>query len=59
MLCAAHNGDLKAASGFGLRTAFIPRPAEHGPGQTKDLAPDGPWDVVARDFVDLAEKMGC
>src|SRR6266566_7162900 len=32
MLCAAHNGDLKAASGFGLRTAFIPRPAEHGPG---------------------------
>jgi 2-haloacid dehalogenase len=59
MLVAAHNGDLKAASGFGLRTAFVPRPAEHGPGQTKDLAPDGPWDVVARDFVDLAEKLGC
>jgi 2-haloacid dehalogenase len=59
MLCAAHNNDLRAASGFGLRTAFIPRPAEHGPGQTKDLAPDGPWDVVARDFVDLAEKLQC
>ena len=59
MLVAAHNGDLKAASGFGLRTAFVPRPTEHGPGQTKDLAPDGTWDVVARDFVDLAEKLGC
>ena len=59
MLVAAHNGDLKAASGFGLRTAFVPRPTEYGPGQTKDLAPDGPWDVVARDFVDLAEKLGC
>ena len=59
MLVAAHNGDLRAASGFGLKTAFVPRPAEHGPGQTKDLAPDGPWDVVARDFVDLAAKLGC
>ena len=59
MLVAAHNGDLKAASGFGLRTAFVPRPTEHGPGQTKDLAPDGQWDVVAKDFVDLAGKLGC
>jgi 2-haloacid dehalogenase len=59
MLVAAHNGDLKAASGFGLRTAFVPRPTEHGPGQTKDLKPDGSWDVVATDFVDLAAKMGC
>ena len=59
MLVAAHNGDLRAASSFGLRTAFVPRPGEHGPGQTKDLTPDGSWDVVARDFVDLADKLGC
>ena len=59
MLVAAHNGDLKAASGFGLRTAFVPRPNEHGAGQTKDLKPEGPWDVVATDFVNLAEQMGC
>ena len=57
MLVAAHNEDLKAASGFGLRTAFVPRPNEHGAGQTKDLEPEGPWDVVATNFVDLAEKM--
>jgi 2-haloacid dehalogenase len=59
MLVAAHNGDLKAANGFGLRTAFVPRPNEHGAGQTKDLKPEGPWDVVATDFVNLAEQMGC
>ena len=59
MLVAAHNGDLKAAQSVGLRTAFVPRPNEHGAGQTKDLEPDGKWDVVATDFVDLAKKMGC
>ena len=59
MLVAAHNGDLKAARSCGLRTAFVPRPAEHGPGQTKDLKPEADWDVVATDFVDLAKKMGC
>jgi 2-haloacid dehalogenase len=59
MLGAAHNGDLKAAQSVGLKTAFVPRPNEHGPGQTKDLKPEGNWDVVASDFVDLAAKMGC
>ena len=59
MLVAAHNGDLGAAQRCGLRTAFVPRPDEHGPGQTKDLKPEGSWDVVATDFVDLAKKMGC
>jgi 2-haloacid dehalogenase len=58
MLVAAHNYDLRAAQGEGLRTAFVPRPLEHGPGQTTDLAPEGDWDVVAKDFVDLAEKLG-
>jgi len=59
MMVAAHNGDLAAAAGCGLRTAFVPRPHEHGPGQGKDLAPSQAWDVVARDFVDLADKLGC
>jgi len=57
MMCAAHNGDLRAAQAQGLRTAFIPRPTEHGPGQKTDLAPDGPWDIVARDFGDLAAQL--
>ena len=56
-LVAAHNGDLAAARKCGLRTAFIPRPAEHGPNQTTDLRPDQEWDLVAADFVALAEKL--
>jgi 2-haloacid dehalogenase len=59
MMVAAHNGDLAAAAGCGLRTAFVPRPAEHGPGQRTDLTAKQDWDVVAKDFVDLAVKLGC
>ncbi|MFC7474245.1 haloacid dehalogenase type II [Dankookia sp. GCM10030260] len=58
-LVAAHNGDLKAARAVGLATAFVPRPTEHGPGQSGDLAPSEAWDAVGRDFQDLAAKLGC
>ena len=58
MMVAAHNYDLHAARACGLRTAFVPRPAEYGPGQTTDLAPDGDWDVVAADFHELAHRLG-
>jgi 2-haloacid dehalogenase len=54
MMVAAHNGDLLAAGSLGLMTAFVPRPSEHGPGQTSDLAPEGDYDVVAEDLVALA-----
>jgi len=37
----------------------VPRPREHGPGQATDLKPEGPWDVVAADFLDLAARLGC
>ncbi len=56
-LVAAHNGDLAAARAVGLRTAFVARPTEHGPGQTTDLAPEQEWDRVAADFVELAEQL--
>jgi 2-haloacid dehalogenase len=59
MMVAAHNGDLAAARGCGLRTAFVPRPTEHGAGQTQDLAPAQAWDVVAPDFGALADRLGC
>ena len=58
LMVAAHNGDLKAAKEQGLRTAFVPRPTEHGPGQAIDLAADPSCvDLPAEDFVDLAEKL--
>ena len=33
MMVAAHSSDLEAAAAVGLRTAFIARPDEHGPGR--------------------------
>jgi 2-haloacid dehalogenase len=57
-MVAAHNGDLAAARACGLATAFVPRPTEHGPEQTMDLQPDQDWDVLARDFGELATKLG-
>jgi 2-haloacid dehalogenase len=58
MMVAAHNGDLKAAKAQGLATAFVPRPLEHGPGQTTDLAADPACvDLPAKDFVDLAARL--
>ncbi len=58
MMVAAHLGDLRAAKGVGLRTAFVPRPLEYGPDGTPDLKPDASVDVVARDFNDLAKRLG-
>jgi|SRR5579859_526425 len=57
-LVAAHNADLAAARACGLRTAFVVRPTEHGPGQTTDLKPDQAWDIVAEDFGALARALG-
>jgi 2-haloacid dehalogenase len=58
MMVAAHNGDLKAAKAQGLATAFVPRPSEHGPGQTTDLKADAECvDVAAESFIDLAEQL--
>jgi len=58
LMVAAHNNDLVAAAACGLKTAFVPRPSEHGPGQTSDLQPERAFDVVARDFLDLADQLG-
>ncbi len=54
MMVAAHNDDLKSAQDTGLMTAFIPRPTEHGPNQTIDLAPTGDWTHKVETLSDLA-----
>jgi 2-haloacid dehalogenase len=58
MMVAAHNYDLSAARAQGMRTAFVPRPTENGPGQITDLEPEESWDLVAKDFEDLALALG-
>lgn len=57
MMVAAHNDDLAAARAAGLKTAFVPRPDEYGPGQTTDLAPAAEWDRIVSDFQELARRL--
>jgi 2-haloacid dehalogenase len=57
MLVAAHNGDLKAARGAGLATAFVARPSEYGPDQTTDLEPSGNWDLSVSTITELADRI--
>ena len=59
MLVAAHNGDLAAAGRCGFQTAFVPRPTEYGSEQTTDLAAEYDCDLVAGDFIELAQILGC
>jgi 2-haloacid dehalogenase len=59
MMVAAHNNDLKAAQNHGLKTAFVARPTEYGPLQKVDFEATGNWDIVARDFGEVATRMGC
>ncbi len=58
VMVAAHNSDLAAARAQGFRTAFVSRPAEHGPLQTEAFVANLDWDFIASDFLDLAEKFG-
>ena len=58
VMAAAHASDLIAAGKLGLRTAYIPRPMEHGPHSSAEPVPPPEFDVTASDFVDLAAKMG-
>lgn len=58
MLVAAHPSDLRAAAAAGLRTAYVLRPLEHGPGSPPPPWQDGEFDVAATDFLDLAQRLG-
>jgi len=37
-----------------LKTAFVARPTEYGPLQVRDFKAEGDWDVVAKDFNEIA-----
>ena len=58
VMVAAHLGDLRAAKGVGLQTAFVPRPLELGPQGKPELKPDSSVDLTAADFNDLARQFG-
>jgi 2-haloacid dehalogenase len=56
MMVAAHPFDLKGARGAGLRTAFIDRPLEYGPGSATREDPEADISVTSLD--DLAARLG-
>jgi 2-haloacid dehalogenase len=56
MMVAAHSSDLAAAAAVGLRTAFIARPNEHGPGQGESRASVA-VDLSAASLSDLADQL--
>jgi 2-haloacid dehalogenase len=57
MMVAAHSSDLEAAARCGLRTAFVARPDEKGPGRGEHRAAV-PVDVEVASLVDLARRLG-
>ena len=56
MMVACHPSDLEAAARQGLRTGYIPRPLEWGPGGSAPPPPDG-VDVAAGDLLSLAAAL--
>lgn len=59
MMVAAHSTDLDAAARYGLRTCFVSRPFEYGPGLTAEQPPTGRFDLMVADLHELADAMGC
>ncbi|MFM2065772.1 MAG: hypothetical protein RLZZ584_681, partial [Pseudomonadota bacterium] len=58
MLVASHPSDLRGARGCGLRTAYVMRPLEDGPATVLPAHEAGEFDLVACDFLDLADQLG-
>ena len=58
LMVAAHSSDLQPAAAAGLRTAFVARPDEHGPGRGESRA-SVPVDLSVADLLELAERLGC
>lgn len=56
MLVAAHAWDLEGAREAGLRTAFVERPLEYGPGSAARTDPDA--DESVADLHELAARLG-
>jgi 2-haloacid dehalogenase len=55
VMVAAHQDDLRAAKGIGFKTAFVLRPNEGPNGDHRPIDPA--WDLVAKDFNDLAAQL--
>ena len=59
MMVAAHAFDLKAAQKVGMKTAYVYRELEFGPCFENENINESDFDLVAKDFEDLAGQLGC
>jgi 2-haloacid dehalogenase len=59
MMVAAHPSDLRAAAACGLRTAYVDRPLERGPGGLREPWQANQFDLVADSLDQLADHLGC
>jgi 2-haloacid dehalogenase len=57
LMVACHNFDLNAAQDVGMRTAFVRRPLEWGPGGPPDPHPNRSYDLVVDTFDELAASL--
>jgi 2-haloacid dehalogenase len=58
LMVAAHVGDLEAARAAGLRTAYVRRPLEHGPGSKMEPQPALAFDFDTQDLTELCTRLG-
>ncbi len=58
MLVACHPSDLRAAKAAGLKTGYVARPLENGPGVAQAPFTPDEFDIVAIDFIDLDRLLG-
>jgi 2-haloacid dehalogenase len=60
MLVASHPSDLDGAARCGLRTCYVSRPLEYGPGRIVEPTPTaGDFDLMVGDLLELAGVMHC
>ncbi len=58
LMVAAHPSDLRAAATTGLRTAYVDRPLEYGPGVPREPYRVGEFDIEVAGFGELAQRLG-
>jgi 2-haloacid dehalogenase len=59
MLVASHPSDLAAAAACGLRTCYVSRPLEYGPGVVVEEPPaKGRFDLMVEDLLELSRRAG-
>lgn len=57
MMVAAHPSDLRAAAACGLRTAYVARPLEHGPGGPMEPYQPGEFQIEVDSLIALAQAL--